>query len=91
MEIYKASALVLAIFWCSVLTYFLVKLHGWTGDKRRFDFFCFAKTLSLFGGILYLVDISWFAWDGSNIDYSLPFIVWIVFAAVLISFRRKSQ
>lgn len=57
----------------------------------RFDFSYFLKSLGWMGGILYLADVSWFAWQGSNIDYSLPFIAWIVFAAVLISFRRKSE
>lgn len=90
MEMYKVSALVFTIFLYSLFAYFLVKLHEWTGDKRRFVFSCFAKNLSLIGGILYLADISWFAWDGSNIDYSMSFITWFVFAAVLFSFRRRT-
>lgn len=56
----------------------------------RFDFAYFAKALCMIGGILYFQDIFWFAWQGSNIDYSLPFLIGIVIGAVIGSFRRKS-
>ncbi len=55
----------------------------------RFDFAYFAKALCMIGGILYFQDIFWFAWQGSNIDYSLPFLIGVEVAAALCSFRRK--
>lgn len=55
----------------------------------RFDFAYFAKALCMIGGILYFQDIFWFAWQGSNIDYSLPFLIGVEVAAALGSFRRK--
>ena len=35
----------------------------------RFDFSYFGKLLGWMGGLLYLADVGWFAYDGSNIDY----------------------
>lgn len=55
-----------------------------------FDFAYFAKSLCMIGGILYFQDIFWFAWQGSNIDYGLAFLIGIVIGAVIGSFRRKS-
>lgn len=56
----------------------------------RFDFAYFAKALCMIGGILYFQDIFWFAWQGLNIYYSLPFLIGIVIGALIGSFRRKS-
>ena len=56
----------------------------------RFDFAYLFKSLGWMGGLLYLADVGWFAWQGSNIDYSLPFLIGIVIGAVIGSFRRKS-
>lgn len=55
----------------------------------RFDFSYFGKLLGWMGGLLYLADVGWFAYDGSNIDYSLPFLIGVEVAAALCSFRRK--
>lgn len=55
-----------------------------------FDFAYFAKALCMIGGFLYFQDIFWFAWQGSNIDYGLAFLIGIVIGAVIGSFRRKS-
>ena len=54
-----------------------------------FDFKSFVLTLGTTGGVLYLADIFWFAWQGSNIDYSLPFLIGVEIGAVISSFRRK--
>ena len=56
----------------------------------RFDFAYLLKSLGWMGGLLYLADVGWFACQGSNIDYSLPFLIGIVIGAVIGSFRRKS-
>ena len=55
----------------------------------RFDFAYLLKSLGWMGGLLYLADVGWFAYDGSNIDYSLPFLIGVEVAAALCSFRRK--
>jgi hypothetical protein len=56
----------------------------------RFDFSYFGKLLGWMGGLLYLADVGWFAYDGSNIDYCLAFLIGIVIGAVISSFRRKT-
>ncbi len=44
----------------------------------RFDFAYLLKSLGWMGGLLYLADVGWFAYDGSNIDYCLAFLIGIV-------------
>lgn len=56
----------------------------------RFDFAYLLKFLGWMGGLLYLADVGWFAYSGSNIDYGLAFLIGIVIGAVIGSFRRKS-
>lgn len=56
----------------------------------RFEFSYLLKSLGWMGGILYLADVSWFAYDGSNIDYCLAFLIGIVIGAVISSFRRRT-
>lgn len=53
-----------------------------------FDFKSFVLTLGTTGGVLYLADIFWFAWDGSNIDYNVGWVVGIVIGAIIGSIRR---
>ena len=36
----------------------------------RFDFTYLLKFLGWMGGLLYLADVGWFAYSGSNIDYA---------------------
>jgi hypothetical protein len=55
-----------------------------------FDFAYLFKFLGWMGGLLYLADVGWFAYRGSNIDYGLAFLIGIVIGAVIGSFRRKS-
>ncbi len=55
----------------------------------RFDFKFFGRMLSCTGGFLALMDYAWFAWDGSNIDYSRAFLIGIFIGAVIGSFRRR--
>lgn len=55
-----------------------------------FDFAYLFKSLGWMGGLLYLADVGWFAYRGSNIDYGLAFLIGIVIGAVIGSFRRKS-
>lgn len=56
----------------------------------RFDVAYLFKSLGWMGGLLYLADVGWFAYRGSNIDYGLAFLIGIVIGAVIGSFRRKS-
>lgn len=56
----------------------------------RFDFSYFGKALGWTGGFFYLLDIFWFAYSGSNIDYSLPFLIGVEIGAAICSIRRKS-
>lgn len=60
------------------------------GGKMRFDFSYLLKSLSWMGGLLYLADVGWFAYDGSNIDYGPAFLIGIVIGAVINSFRRRT-
>ena len=53
----------------------------------RFDLQHFVLVLGCTGGILSLLDFAWFAYDGSNIDYCLAFLIGIVIGAVIGSFR----
>ena len=55
----------------------------------RFDFKFFGKMLCCTGGLLALLDYAWFAWDGSNIDYSLAFLIGIFIGAVIGSIRWR--
>lgn len=55
-----------------------------------FDFSYFGKLLGWMGGLLYLADVGWFVYDGSNIDYCLAFLIGIVIGAAICSIRRKS-
>ncbi|WP_370855031.1 hypothetical protein [Parasutterella sp.] len=57
----------------------------------RFDFSYLLKSLGWMGGLLYLADVGWFAYDGSNIDYCLAFLIGIVIGAAICSIRRKSE
>lgn len=36
-------------------------------------------------------DSAWFAYYGSNIDYSLPFLAMVVAVCFVCAFRRKSE
>lgn len=56
----------------------------------RFDFAYLLKFLGWMGGLLYLADVGWFAYSGSNIDYSLPFLIGVEIGAAICSIRRKS-
>ncbi|WP_462391819.1 hypothetical protein [Parasutterella excrementihominis] len=60
------------------------------GGEMRFDFSYLLKSLGWMGGILYLADVSWFAYSGSNIDYSLAFMIGVFIGAVISSFRRRT-
>ena len=60
-----------------------------SGGEMRFDFSYLLKSLGWMGGLLYLADVGWFAYSGSNIDYCLAFMIGIVIGAVVSSFRRK--
>lgn len=55
----------------------------------RFDFAYLLKSLGWMGGLLYLADVSWFAYSGSNVDYSLAFMIGVFIGAVISSFRRR--
>ena len=54
----------------------------------RFDFSYFGKALGWTGGFFYLLDIFWFAYSGSNIDYNVGWVVGIVIGAIIGSIRR---
>ncbi len=56
----------------------------------RFDFSYLLKSLGWMGGLLYLADVGWFAYSGSNIDYGPAFLIGIVIGAVINSFRRRT-
>lgn len=49
-----------------------------TGNDMHFDFANF-------------LDFAWFAYYGSNIDYSLPFLAMVVAVCFVCAFRRKSE
>lgn len=57
----------------------------------RFDFAYLLKSLGWMGGLLYLADVGWFAYDGSNIDYSLTLLAMIVALDFIFAFGRKSE
>ena len=44
-----------------------------TGNDMHFDFANFLALVGCSGGALSLLDFAWFAYYGSNIDYSLSF------------------
>lgn len=56
----------------------------------RFDIRGFVLTLGCTGGILSLLDFAWFAYDGSNIDYCLPFLIGVFAGAAIGSLRGRS-
>lgn len=56
----------------------------------RFDFSYLLKSLGWMGGILYLADVSWFAYSGSNIDYSLAFVIGVSIGAAISSIRMRT-
>lgn len=56
----------------------------------RFDFSYWGKSLGWTGGFFYLLDIFWFAWQGSNIDYNLPFLIGVEIGAAICSIRRRT-
>lgn len=56
----------------------------------RFDFAYLLKSLGWMGGLLYLADVGWFAYDGSNIDYCLPFLIGVFAGAAIGSLRGRS-
>lgn len=56
----------------------------------RFDFKFFGRMLCCTGGFLALLDYAWFAWDGSNIDYSRAFLIGVLIGAVIGSIRRRT-
>lgn len=55
----------------------------------NFDIKNFVLTLGCTGGILSLLDFSWFAYDGSNIDYCLPFLIGVFAGAAIGSLRGR--
>lgn len=56
----------------------------------RFDLQHFVLVLGCTGGILSLLDFAWFAYDGSNIDYCLPFLIGVFAGAAIGSLRGRS-
>ena len=69
----------------SLIGYFL------TGNGMRFDGCRFLGLLGLSGGVLSLIDFAWFAYRGSNIDYSLTLLAMIVALDFIFAFGRKSE
>lgn len=61
------------------------------GEKMKFDVIHFVKTLCCTGGLLSLADYFWFAYEGSNLDFSLPFLSAVVAGAAVgsIFFKRE--
>lgn len=57
----------------------------------RFDFAYLLKSLGWMGGLLYLADVSWFAYSGSNVDYSLALLAIVVALDFIFAFGRKSE
>lgn len=62
-----------------------------TGNGMRFDGCRFFGLLGLSGGVLSLIDFAWFAYRGSNIDYSLTLLAMIVALDFIFAFGRKSE
>ena len=62
-----------------------------TGKGMRFDGCRFFGLLGLSGGVLSLIDFAWFAYRGSNIDYSLTLLAMIVALDFIFAFGRKSE
>lgn len=62
-----------------------------TGNGMRFDGCRFFGLLGLSGGVLSLIDFAWFAYIGSNIDYSLTLLAMIVALDFIFAFGRKSE
>lgn len=63
-----------------------------TGNDMHFDFANFLALVGCSGGgDLSLLDFAWFAYYGSNIDYSLPFLAMVVAVCFVCAFRRKSE
>jgi hypothetical protein len=56
-----------------------------------FDFAYLFKFLGWMGGLLYLADVGWFAYRGSNIDYSLKILGMVIAVDFVCAFRRKSE
>jgi len=61
------------------------------GNEMNFDVLNFFALVGLSGGVLSLIDFAWFAYYGSNIDYSLPFLAMVVAVCFVCAFRRKSE
>lgn len=61
------------------------------GEKMKFDFVRFVKTLCCTGGLLSLADYFWFAYEGSNLDFPLSFLFAVVAGAAVgsISINRE--
>lgn len=62
-----------------------------TGNGMRFDGCRFFGLLGLSGGVLSLIDFAWFAYSGSNIDYSLKILGMVIAVDFVCAFRRKSE
>ena len=62
-----------------------------TGNGMRFDGCRCFGLLGLSGGVLSLIDFAWFAYRGSNIDYSLTLLAMIVALDFIFAFGRKSE
>lgn len=62
-----------------------------TGNEMHFDIANFLALVGCSGGALSLLDFAWFAYSGSNIDYSLTFLGMVVAVDFVCSFRRKSE
>lgn len=48
------------------------------GNEMNFDFLNFFALVGLSGGVLSLIDFAWFAYSGSNIDYSLKILGMVI-------------
>ena len=81
-----------------VFGYFCVYLLGCcvigcylAGNEMNFDFPNFFALVGLSGGVLSLLDFAWFAYSGSNIDYSLKILGMVIAVDFVCTCRRKSE
>lgn len=79
-------------FLCSFLYLISGSLIGLflTGNGMRFDGLRFFTLLGFSGGALSLLDFAWFAYSGSNLDYSLTLLAMVVALDFIFAFGRKS-
>lgn len=57
----------------------------------HFDMTNFIALVGCSGGALSLLDFAWFAYSGSNIDYSLRILGMVIAVDFVCAFRRKSE